>query len=131
MLVMSSPFTPPPPSKKVNVAETVAAENCCPELEFDMWDGQFEFVGNAYRDGPDASRDADALDLPKINRKQEAFVGAPKVIRPSCVFFFFSCLFSHYYWTTRPAAADRVRSRNYSSHAFVYVFVLLLCFVII
>lgn len=61
MLVMASSW-----ASKTNKAEI--SENCCPELEFDMWDGQFEFVGNAYDTGPPTDDDG-LLQLPKIPRK--------------------------------------------------------------
>lgn len=54
-----------------------------PELEFDMWDGQFEFVGNAY-DRCDKEADDDALCLPRIHRSVSlhdgVHFGAQKVI---------------------------------------------------
>lgn len=55
-LVMSSK------KKKSEICEN------CSELEFDMWDGQFEFVGNAYEASPTAADDIDTLKLPKISR---------------------------------------------------------------
>lgn len=38
---------------------------------WDTWDGQFEFVGNAYRD---AAADGELLDLPKIRKPQHHHV---------------------------------------------------------
>lgn len=70
MLVMSSSSS----SKKKN---NEIYENCCSELEFDMWDGQFEFVGNAYEGGPTSADDIDTLKLPKISRNSH---GVQKVI---------------------------------------------------
>uniref|UniRef100_A0A2S2QYC3 Uncharacterized protein n=1 Tax=Sipha flava TaxID=143950 RepID=A0A2S2QYC3_9HEMI len=61
MLVMASSW-----ASKTSKAEI--SDNCCPELEFDMWDGQFEFVGNAYDTGP-STVDDDLLELTKIPRK--------------------------------------------------------------
>jgi hypothetical protein len=55
-------------SPKKNKADIL--ENCCSELEFDMWDGQFEFVGNAYEASPIGD---DVLKLPKISRNSNVF----------------------------------------------------------
>lgn len=62
LLVMSSS------SSKKNKADIL--ENCCSELEFDMWDGQFEFVGNAYEASPIGD---DMLKLPKISQNSHVF----------------------------------------------------------
>lgn len=79
MLVMSS-FN--------NKDKSEISENCCPELEFDMWDGQFEFVGDAYDAGP-----TDLLKLPKIFKNSHDF-DVQKVITTYSLFgFFFALLF--------------------------------------
>lgn len=64
LIVMSSSSS----SSKKNKADIL--ENCCPELEFDMWDGQFEFVGNAYEASPIGD---DMLKLPKISQNSHVF----------------------------------------------------------
>lgn len=74
MLVMSSPDSDS--ARKKKQAE-ITENSYCPELEFDMWDGQFEFVGNAYDAGLPTAAD-DMLDLPKISRSPP--FGVQKVI---------------------------------------------------
>lgn len=68
-------------------------ENCCSELEFDMWDGQFEFVGNAYDAGPIG---VDVLKLPKISRNSHVF-GVQKVISFMTIFTYFFLLYLYTY----------------------------------
>jgi len=54
-----------------NVHNHCSETTVSPDLEFDLrdmwdtWDGQFEFVGNAYRD---AAAESDLLELPKIRK---------------------------------------------------------------
>lgn len=93
LFVMSSPSSSS--SSKKNKADIL--ENCCSELEFDMWDGQFEFVGNAYDAGPAG---VDVLKLPKISRNSHVF-GVQKVISSHRSFndyfyiFFFCLIYLH------------------------------------
>ncbi|KAL4092392.1 hypothetical protein QTP88_026896 [Uroleucon formosanum] len=70
LFVMSSSSSSSSMKNKADILE-----NCCSELEFDMWDGQFEFVGNAYDAGP---TEVDVLKLPKISRNSHVF-GVQKV----------------------------------------------------
>jgi len=67
-------------------------ENCCSELEFDMWDGQFEFVGNAYDASPAG---VDVLKLPKISRNSHVF-GVQKVISSHRSFM---TIFTYFFFT--------------------------------